>query len=226
MTESSDTSVPQPAPTRADSPARSERRAWRPLALRLGLELVVVFIGVYAAFALAESQARREAEERRQQIRSALVRELRDITANTRGAVTWTAAMVAFYDSAFAAAGTPALTPLIEPIRVRAHMWDATLESGGLALMDVRTIYQLSQFYNELNAGFEQLEQLRALSETVLIPNLDRGASEFYDASGRPRSKYDWYTQGLRNLHRLAERITAMGDSLVLELGEIDAAHP
>lgn len=193
-------------------------RRWRSLLPRLFFELGVVFVGVYAAFALSAWQVRREKVERRQQVEQALVSEIRDITTNTRQAAAWTAEMIASYDSAFAAAGTPTLQPLIEPVRVQAHMWEATLESGGLELLDVGTIYQLSQFYNELNAGFEQLAQLRGLSEGVLIPNLGRGSVEFYEEAGRLRPKYGWYMVGLRNLRVLAERITALGDSLVVEL--------
>jgi hypothetical protein len=77
----------------------------------------------------------------------------------------------------------------------------------------------LSQFYNELNAGFEQLAQLRDLSERVLIPNLDRGADEFYDpSSGALREKYRWYRYGLERLGRLAAGITELGDNLAAEL--------
>ena len=40
-------------------------------------------------------------------------------------------------------------------MRVQTHMWEATLQSGALDLSDVPTVYRLSQFYNELNAGFD-----------------------------------------------------------------------
>jgi len=197
----------------------SDPRPRREFAVRLAFELVVVFVGVYAAFALSEWEARREAEERRAQIQQALVQEIRDIVRNVRNATEWASHAVAAYDSAFAAGQTPALVPLIEPIRVQPHMWQATLESGGLDLLDVRTIYQISEFYNGLNAGFEQLAQLRGLSESVLIPNLGNGTSEFYDGAGRLRPKYNWYFAGLQNLLSLAEGITARGDFLVRELG-------
>jgi hypothetical protein len=96
---------------------------------------------------------------------------------------------------------------------------EATLQSGALDLFDIPTVYRLSQFYNELNAGFEQLAQLRNLSESVLIPNLERGSSEFYEQGGRKlRPKYQWYRDGLGRLAGLAARITALGDSLTNQL--------
>lgn len=70
-------------------------------------------------------------------------------------------------------------------------MWNGTLDSDGMELLDIPTIYSLSRFYNSLNAGFEQLAQLRSLSETMLLPNADRPASEFYDpATGELRPRY------------------------------------
>src|SRR5690606_24308811 len=109
-------------------------------------------------------------------------------------------------------------------IRVQPHMWQATLESGALDIFDVQTVYDISQFYNELNAGFEQLSQLRELSETVLIPELGGSTDEFYDSSNRLRPKYQWYRDGLGRLSHLAASITARGDSVVVALS--NPAYP
>jgi hypothetical protein len=203
---------PQPKTTRAD-------RRLRRYTVRLALELAVVFIGVYAAFALSEYEARRDASARRRQLQSALVREIRDLTSNTRRVAEQLPIELSRFDTAVVNGERPPLAPWIEPIRVQPHMWTATLQSGALDLFDVSTVYGISTFYNELNAGFEQLAQLRSLSETVLIPNLDRAPSEFYEASGRSlRPKYSWYRTGLGRLATLAARITFLGDSLVAEL--------
>ncbi len=185
---------------------------------RLALELAVVFVGVYAAFALSEYESRREAATRRHQLQEALVSEIRDIISNTRRVATSLPLDLARFDSAVARGARPALEPWIEPVRVQPHMWEATLQSGALDIFDVSTVYGISQFYNELNAGFEQLLQLRHLSESVLIPALGRNSDEFYDANNRLRPKYRWYREGLERLSRLAGSITVQGDSLVSAL--------
>ncbi|MGH7503939.1 MAG: hypothetical protein ACREL7_19590 [Longimicrobiales bacterium] len=117
-------------------------RTW-PQLVRVVLELAVVFIGVYAAFALSEYQSRKEAEARRQQIQEALVREIRDITSNTRRVATSLPAQLTQFDSAVAAGARPPLQPWIEPVRVQNHMWEATLQSGALDLFHVRTVHKL-----------------------------------------------------------------------------------
>jgi hypothetical protein len=47
------------------------------------------------------------------------------------------------------------------------------VQSGGLELFDVATMYRLSAFYNDLNDGFELLQERRRLSEQMLAPVLD-----------------------------------------------------
>lgn len=193
---------------------RSDRRRSRHLGW-LALELVVVFVGVYAAFALTEYGERRRDAERRQQLEAALVSEIRDITSRTRRVAEDLPPQLARFDSAVAAGGRPPLQPWMEPVRVQTHMWEATLRSGGLDLFDVPTVYAISQFYNELNAGFEQLSQLREMSERMLLPNLGMSSDEFYDPeTGRLRARYEWWRSGLGRLSLLAAGITASGDSL------------
>ena len=187
--------------------------------VRLCLELVVVFIGAYAAFALSQYEARRKSAERRVQLQDAIVREITDLTSNTRRVARQLPMELAQFDSAVRAGGQPPLQPWLEPVRVQTHMWEATLQSGALDLFDVPTVYRLSQFYNELNAGFEQLAQLRSLSESVLLPNMGRGKDEFYEPGGRRlRPRYQWYRDGLGRLAGLAAKITALGDSLATQL--------
>jgi len=174
---------------------------------------------VCTARLLSQYEARRAASGRRHQLQDALVREIQDLTSNTRRVAQQLPVELAQFDSAVRVGGHPALQLWIEPVRVQTHMWQATLQSGALDLFDIPTVYRLSQFYNELNAGFEQLAQLRTLSETLLIPNLERGRGEFYQQDGRSlRPKYQWYRDGLGRLAGLAARITELGDSVTNQL--------
>ena len=181
----------------------------------LAAQLVVVFLGVYAAAWAADRQAGAERERRRVQLRRALVTELRDATRNTRGAARSTAAGLAFYDSSWKAGSRPPLQPFTDVARWTPQMWNATVAAGGLELLDVPTFYRLSSFYNELDGGFENMARLTALSDRYIVPMAGGPASAFYEGnSTRVRGEYGWYFGGLRRINRVAERLSARGDSL------------
>ncbi|CAA9300264.1 MAG: hypothetical protein AVDCRST_MAG11-777 [uncultured Gemmatimonadaceae bacterium] len=191
-------------------------------------QLVVVFIGVYAASWVADREAAQARERRRAQLRRALVTELRDATRNTRGAARSTAAALAFYDSSWKAGARPPLQPFTDPVRWTPQMWNATVSAGGLELLDVPTFYALSEFYNELSSGFDVLGHMSALSDRYLIPVADQPAAEFYEPnSARLKARYRWYIASTRRVNRIAERLTARGDSLadLLERGAGATPH-
>lgn len=182
-------------------------------------QLVVVFIGVYAASWVADRQAARTAATRSAQVRQALVTEIRDITRNTRRAAEGTGQAIAQLDSVWRAGGQPRLAPVTDAIRISPQVWNATVAAGGLEILDVPTFYRLAEFYNELDSGFDIIAQLRSLSETYIVPVADQPASVFYDpATGKLLRKYEWYPAGMRRLHRYAERLTVVGDSLADKL--------
>lgn len=191
----------------------------------VALELAIVFVGVYAAFGLSQYETRRRTAERRHELQDALVQEIGDLTSNTRRVAKQLPLQLQRFDSARRAGSRPALHPWLEPVRRRPYMWQLTVQSGALETFDVPTVYRLSRFYNELEAGFDQIAQLRSLSQSVLIPNLGRGSGEFYEPDGRTlRPKYRWYRVGLARLADLAASITAQGDSLVARLAPSDTA--
>ncbi len=196
---------------------------WRTFAVRLLLELLVVFAGVYMASAFAKYQQERVDRARRHQIRQALIAEIRDITSNTRRAAKDLRSGLMEYDTLIKLKRNPPLEPYLEPVRFQSHIWESTLQSGGLELFDPLTMYKMSEFYNDLNDGFEQLEQMRRLSESMLLPVLGAEGGEFYEtATGKLRPKYRWYFSTMRELSGIAQRITERGDSLVAQLCQDD----
>jgi hypothetical protein len=189
----------------------------------IALEILVGFVGVYAAFWLAARHERQEMEERRRQVRVALVEEIRDIKRGSGNAAVGFGRLLAFYDSAFKAGGRPALQPMLTSERFDTHIWNATQQSGGLMLLDVPTYMKLSAYYNELARGFAEIDGLRTRTETVLLPNIDKGPEEFYSAPGKIRLKYAWYPMGVKRLHDLAVDINGRSDSLIVLLQRKDA---
>ncbi len=175
---------------------------------KLVLELLVVFLGVYGAFIVSEIQEEKNRAYKAQQIYTALIKEVKLIERNTGNATKNIKALYDHLSTAIEQKQRPTLSPLISPVDFTPHMWNATINSDGINTLDVEFIYQLSDFYNELNSGFEQIHQLRSLSENVLIPNLNNSSEEFYDGeTAELTPKYHWYLSGIQNLYQTAERI-------------------
>ena len=141
-----------------------------PWIARLGVELLVVFIGVYSAFALSQYEARREADNRRRQLQEALTSKIRDLTSNTLRVARVLPAQLAELRSAIKHGQRPTLTPWLEPVRVRTYMWESTLQSGALGLLPIPTDYNSadgSQLRPKYQAYLDGLDRLAALAGEI-----------------------------------------------------------
>lgn len=184
--------------------------------LRIAVEMLVGFVGVYAAFALSAYHEQQEVRERQRQVRLALIEELRDLTKALHGLELETHRISASYDTLRAHGRKETLVPLIGIAHFDTHMWNATVQGGGLSLMDVKTFYRLAGYYNRLGRTFDLIDQLRVLSQNQILPNLDKGPDEFFDPkSAEVRPKYAWYFRDAKMLEASSKHLTVSGDSLI-----------
>jgi len=187
--------------------------------IRYFAELLIVFFGVYGAFLLSEYKSEKEKEVKKEQICSALIQEISNVLIRTDRVNDNLPKIINFYDSLLESGAMPDLVPRAEAVKVESHMWNASLASGAIDLLDIPLMYKISKFYNSLNAGLEQINQLRELSETILIPNLNKGKDEFYDLGTKKiKPKYNWYFEGLRNLLSISIDISKQGNEALAEL--------
>ena len=202
----------------------NRQRATR-IAARWTTELAVVFVGVYAAFAVAEWDEDREREQRAEQIRQALREEIRHIQRSVSQPLHGIPRLLAELDSSLAAGVPVPLEPYLAPAHYRTHVWETTLASGALALLDVEPFYRVSAFYNEFNAFREQIHQRRLLSESQLTSLAGADPETFYEPDPerpgglRVRPQFAWHTSTRRRLSELARCTTVLGDSALLALG-------
>ncbi len=192
--------------------------------LRWTTELVVVFVGVYGAFVVAEWDEERERGGRAAQVREALVEEIRDIQSNTYRVAVFIPQYLSQLEAALAAGNAVAPHPWLEPVNIQPHVWNSAVSSGALDLFSVATFLEVSEFYNLLTLGFEQIGQLRNLSESQLLPRLGEPPSTFYRPAATPpalrlKPEYEWYRGSMERLGVLATCITIKGDSALLRLG-------
>lgn len=189
---------------------RWQRRSL-PFIGRLLLELLVVFVGVFGAATLAQSQAERAEREHAHTLRRALAAELAFIHAQGR-AIDLTG--LANYADAITRGDRPPLNPFISRVPFSPDVWNATLSSGLVRLMDPALVLRLANFYGRLHAFLYELDDHRANTRALLLPKAGHPPDTFYDEAGRLRIEFRWYLEHLRWLGREAPHLTEEAGAL------------
>jgi len=158
-------------------------------------ELVLVFIGVYAAFWLNSFQQHRAEAQRRDRILASLERLLEAGIASNKVETARQEREVAELHRALKAGEMP-------PVRCFTFTTDynpgdigTILQSGGIELLDVRTLTALREFESVVRWGLSRMAHYQKLSDELIAPNLDQEKSFFYEPSGQLRKRFEIYPE-------------------------------
>lgn len=193
------------------------RRFDRALVRRFIFELLVVFIGVYAAFALQNHQSDRQRARQAAVLRERIAMDL-DRIAQEGAAVNEEMDLLRSYLDAITSGQRPPLMPFTGFIPYTPEVWDAVLASGGLELLETSEVMALSTFYGRTKAILREIQGMEEYGRALLLPNLDKPSEEFYDEEGRIRQKYMWFANGLWRLVNEMPVIVKEADSLAVDL--------
>lgn len=192
--------LPDPGPAllaEPPSPGVTPRdRAWRAHAGSLALQLLVVFVGVYAAFALERWREARQVDDSRAELYATLIGEVESVSGGM-------ASQLARFDSVFVA---PLAEGRAQPLRPY-YQINASLASPEVqALLGVVASDPeqtgLTFAYRRYNMSLGWLtkvsDEFRRQSVEHIAPALSGGASAFYTADGALRPEYGWYAETVR----------------------------
>jgi hypothetical protein len=198
----------------------SRGKTLRPRLGSMALELIVVFVGVYAAFALTAWDQGRQDGDKRERLRQALLAEVRGTNAVARRSQAALHDLVAQFEASRLRGEHPVPRPMLSETRADPNVWNATVAAGGINLIDVETFVQLARYYNSVQAGLESNQTLKRLSETQLIPHQGDPPASFYAIGTNDlRPEYTWYPAILQQLEAVSGIVAARGDSLIARLG-------
>jgi hypothetical protein len=188
---------------------------------RIALEIIVGFVGVYAAFALSAYKETRDRIDRRHQIKRALIAELKPMPALNRYNAGGYLGTLAHWDSSLAAGKKIIPQPFYQATAVQNHVWETAKASGGLELLDVPTFLKASQFYSQWGNMLAVYGQLREFSITQIYPGIDRGIDSFYQpGTSKPREIFAVYRWDLAQLARMSDQLSVWSDSLITQLSK------
>jgi len=206
-----------------DSPRKS-------LLSRLGhwaAELLLVFLGAYAAFWLTNHQEHLQEAKRRDQILAALENEIVGSleSAKTEGLKERT--KVAEFRRALDAGEMPPIRPFAFTTDYSATDAATLLQSGGYQLLDVKTLIALRHVESTLRGGLSRIMHYEKLSDELIVPNLDQDISFFYDpATNKLRKRFEMYPEALQATVKFAQDLERTHTELLKRIqGERRRGH-
>lgn len=164
-----------------------QKQDWRARVGWLGGQLLVIFLGVTAAF-LVENY--RESVSQRQELQQALA----GIISELEHLETVSMRLADEFDSAIAAwaaadregrRAVPGYYRIPGAPRAPAAAWNASVSSGITRMIEPKLRFDLGNFYNELVGIGENYERYAEFTEREILPRLVDGADAFYGPDGK-----------------------------------------
>jgi len=161
-------------------------------------ELVLVFVGVYAAFWLNSYQQHRQDAERRDRILASLEEELRRGIESGKLETAKEEREATDFRRGLDADEMPPLRPFVFTTDYSPGDFATWLQAGGIQLLDVKTLTTLRELESVIRWGLNDIARYQKLSDELIVPNLDQDISFFYDPATRKlRKRFEIYPEAL-----------------------------
>jgi hypothetical protein len=161
-------------------------------------ELLLVFVGVYAAFWLNNYQQRQQDAERRDRILASIERTLRDGIESNKVNRAEQEQEAGEFRRALDAGKMPPLHPFVFTTDYNAGDFATMLQAGGIQLLDLETLTALRNDESVIRWGLSRMARYQKLSDDLIVPNLDQDVSFFYDpATKKLRKRFEIYPEAL-----------------------------
>ncbi len=181
----------------------------KPFGSRLGhwaAELLLVFLGAYAAFWLTNYQQHRADLRRHDQLLAALENEVTHAIDSATTEAAKEAKTVAVFRQALESGQMPPLHPFSFTSDYSATDIATLLQSGGYELLDVKTLIAIRKVESTLRGGLTAIQHYQKLSDELIVPNLDQDISFFYDpVTKKLRNRFAGYTDALEQVRQFFE---------------------
>ena len=159
---------------------------------QLLLELVIVFLGVYAAFWVEDYREAAAEKELSREIALALQQGLDNVSsAAAKFRDRSRDGLEAWREARQRGERPPPFFFRIEGAeRPPTTLYEAVIQSRPTEVFDAQLVFDLGFFYNEAEGVAERFIRYAEFTESRVLPNLKRDASVFYDESGTLLPEY------------------------------------
>src|SRR6478736_1358539 len=179
----------------------SEINQKRSLLSRVGrwtAELLLVFVGVYAAFWLNNYQQHRQDAQRRDQILASFEEQLSQGVESGKINRAKEEREAGEFQRAVDAGEMPPLRPFVFTTDYSPGDFATWLQAGGIQLIDLDTLLALRNDESVIRWGLSRMARYQKLSDDLIVPNLDQDISFFYDpVTKKLRKRFEIYPKAL-----------------------------
>ena len=162
-------------------------------------ELVLVFIGAYAAFWLSNYQQHQEQARQRDQILASLELQLEEGVRNTKQEITKATAEAHEFQRAVENGERPRLHRFTFTTDYNPGDIATLLQAGGIELLQVKTLTTLRDFESVVRWGLSRMAHYQKLSDELIAPALGQDAAFFYEENATQlRERFDFYPEALQ----------------------------
>jgi hypothetical protein len=144
-------------------------------------ELLLVFLGAYAAFWLSGYQQRQQDAQRRDQILGSLEEYVQDKVDESERNAAAQEKHASDFERALAAGEMPAVRPINWITDYSPTDIAAFVQSGGLNLLDVKTLTAMRKADLITRNFLGEALHDQKLSDELIVPNLGKGNEAFYN---------------------------------------------
>jgi hypothetical protein len=170
-----------------------------PIARRAGkwtAEVLLIFIGAYAAFWLNGYQERQRDAHRRDAILASLEHDVRESIASSHDRAESIGKAAASFRARVDAGEMPELGPFVFVTDYSPTDVAALLQSGGSELLDPKTLVALRKVESSVRAWVAEMARYEKLSDQLIVPNVEQGRDFFYDPVTRKlRKRFEKYPE-------------------------------
>lgn len=190
----------------------------RALIGRFLFELVIVFVGVTAAFALEDYREGREERQYRERMVGGLRASLNDIVVHQGEIEREIDAKLAAFDLALRRGEQPVPPVYREPggERPPVRVWEGLVATGAARSLEPELFFRLARFYGRADSSGDRYQRYNAFTEERVLPYL--GQPEVFYDGGKLRPEYAAYVERLRDFrddgHELIMRAEELRDAL------------
>lgn len=211
-----------PPPPQQASPLRGFLERHRGHILRIAVELVVVFIGVTAAFALENWRRENEEAKYRRQMLAALITSIDRIADHNLDIQSTINARVSAFEAALAKGERPAPPVYRESggERPPTQAWDGIVVTGVARALEPNLYFRLNEYFNRVNSFGERYLRYNDFTEQRVLPYVGEDTSAFYTPSGALRGEYRAYVDRLRDLSLHCEFVAENAAEVKADLQE------